>query len=343
MLVLITGGSGYIGAHSVAAIHAAGHQVRLLVRDPARLASALRPVAVDPADLEQVVVADVTDAAAVRRAVSGVDALVHAAGSYSFDSRRYPAMHHINVVGTATALTAARDAGLDPIVHVSTFGALLPAPTTTITPDSPIGRPQETYLRTKAEAEAIAREHQADGAPVVISYPLATLGPHDPYLGDQVGRLRAALRGLMPMWPDGGFPIGDVRDVARMHAALLVPGGGPRRLLAPGRYVSTRELRGALREVTGRRLASITLPAAGMLPVGRLATAAQRMVPIHIPAEYGAIYTCRIANGIRVDNTATEHLLGGPGTPLDRTLTDTVRWLRQTGRLTARQAGRLAG
>lgn len=342
MLVVITGGTGYLGAHSVAAVRRAGHQVRLLVRDPARLATALQPLGVDPADVEHVT-GDISDPGAVRRAVTGADALLHAAGSYSFDSRRHATMRAANVTGTAVVLGEARKAGLDPIVHVSTFGALLPAGSAIISADAPVGRPRETYLRSKAEADSIARSHQADGAPVIITYPLATLGPYDPHVGDQVGRLRATLLGLMPMWPDGGFPIGDVRDVARLHAAVLTADSAPRRLLACGRYVSTREYRAALRAVTGRRLPSITLPAAGMLPVGRLATAAQRMVPVHIPAEYGAIYTCRIASGVQVDNTAAESLLGDPGIPLARTLTDTVRWLHRTGRLTARQAGRAAG
>lgn len=341
MLVLVTGGTGFIGAHSVAAIRRAGHQVRLLIRDHAQLSPALTPLGVDPADVEHVI-GDLTDPLAVRNAITGADALLHAAGSYSFDSRRYPAMQATNVTGTAVVLEQARAAGLDPIVHVSTFGALLPTTTPRLTPDAQVGNPRETYLRSKAAADTIARQHQADGAPLTITYPLATIGPHDLRVGDQTTRLRNTLRGLMPIWPDGGFPIGDVRDVARLHAAVLKSGGEPRRLFAPGRYVSSREYRAALRAATGRRLPSLTLPAAGMLPVGHLTTLVQRAVPVHIPAEYGAIYTCWAANGVQIDNTETELLLGGPGIPLERTLADTVRWLYTTGRLSARHAGRLS-
>ncbi|MDG4764710.1 NAD-dependent epimerase/dehydratase family protein [Solwaraspora sp. WMMD406] len=332
----MTGGTGFIGAHSAAAIHHAGHRLRLLVRDPRRLAPALVPLGV-PADDVEVVVGDVTDPSTVDAAVDGCDAVLHAASVYSFDSRRHRSMAASNIRGTEIVLSRARRAGADPIVHVSTFGALLPSRDTSITPQSPVGAPRETYLRTKARADTIARQHQADGAPVVITYPMASLGPHDPHLGDQASRVRDVLRGLLPIWPDGGFPVGDVRDVARLHAALLRAGQGPRRYFAPGRYVSTREFVGTLREVTGRRLPTIVLPSAAVLPVGRLASAAQRLLPTPLPVQYGAVYICRI--GRPVDGSATDDLLDQPAIPLRQSMADTVRWLHATGAISDRQAG----
>ncbi len=340
MLVLVTGGTGFIGSHSVAAIQRAGHRVRLLVRDRARVDAAFIPLGVDVDSIEQVP-GDVTNPASVARAVHGCDAVLHAASVYSFDSRDHARMREVNACGTDVVLTAARAAGADPIGYVSSFGALVPSSDDPITPASPVGAPRETYLATKAEAEIIARRHQADGAPVVITYPLATLGPHDPYLGDQTARVRNVLRGLMPMWPLGGFPVGDVRDVAKLHAALLQPGQGPRRFLGQGRYVSTREYVRTLRRITGRTLPTVYLPARSMLPVGALAGLLQRISPVHIPAEYGAIYTC-IVGRRRVDASATDQMLGTSIRPFERTMADTVRWLHATGRLNRRCAGHAA-
>lgn len=339
MLVLVTGGTGFLGSHSVAEILRAGHRVRLLVRDPERIRPALAPLGVDVTTIETVT-GDVTDPVAVVRAVRGCNAVLHAASVYSFDTRLARRMREVNARGTETVLGAARTAGADPIVYVSTFGALAPSGPGPVTPASPIASPGETYLATKSAAESTARRHQADGAPVVITYPLATLGPHDPYVGDQNARVRAVLRGLMPMWPLGGFPIGDVRDVARLHAAVLEPGAGPRRYLGPGRYVTTRDYIRSLREVTGRRLPAVFLPPAWMLPVGALAGVIQRVSPVHIPAEYGAIYLCAVARP--VDTTATDRLLGEGPRPLASTMADTVRWLHRTGRVSRRLAGRAA-
>ncbi|MBQ1076556.1 SDR family NAD(P)-dependent oxidoreductase [Micromonospora sp. C31] len=338
MLVLVTGGTGFIGSHSTAAILDAGHRVRMLVRDPARARRVLTALGADAGRVE-LVTGDVTDAAAVARAADGCAAALHAAGVYSFDSRERGRMRAVNLRGTEVVLGAARAAGLDPIVHVSTFGALLPA-ASPLTVDSPVGAPREAYLRSKAAAEHVARRHQDDGAPVVVTYPLASLGPDDPHLGDQTTRVRNVLRGLMPMWPTGGFPVGDVRDVARLHVAVLEPGRGPRRFPAPGRYVTTGEFVDALRRVTGRALPTLRLPARALLPMGHLVSAAQRLSPVHLPAEHGAIYLCATARPM--DATPTEELLGPASRSLDETLADTVRWLHRTGRLSRRQAGHAA-
>ncbi|MEV0001781.1 NAD-dependent epimerase/dehydratase family protein [Micromonospora sp. NPDC050980] len=339
MRVLVTGGTGFLGAHTVAALLGDGHEVRMLVRHPDRVPGALTPLGVDPGAVE-LAVGDVTDRADVRRAVDGCAGVLHAAGVYSFDPRRRAEMRNVNVTGAEVVLDAARAAGADPVVHVSTFGALLPTTDRTVGPQTAVGTPREAYLAGKAAAETIARAHQADGAPVVITYPLATLGPHDPQVGDQLRRVRDVLRGLTPLWPTGGFPIGDVRDVAHLHRAVFTPGLGPRRYLAPGRYVTTREYLDALRRVTGRRLPALHLPAAALLPVAALADLAQRALPFPLPVQYGAVYLCRAGTPVRTAETT--ELLGGAPRPLDETMGDAVRWLHRAGLIGRAAAGRAA-
>ncbi|MFC4586737.1 NAD-dependent epimerase/dehydratase family protein [Sphaerisporangium corydalis] len=335
MLVSVTGGTGFVGAHSVAAIVRAGHRVRMLVRDESKVDRALAPFGLGRHVVE-VVTGDVTDEAGVERLVRGAGGVLHAASVYSFDSRLHGRMREVNERGTEIVLGAALRAGANPVVHVSSIVAMFPAPGRVIDADSPVGRPRETYMASKAAAEVIARRFQDEGAPVVITYPPALLGPHDPNLGDQNARLRAVLRGLTPFWPLGGFPVGDVRDTAALHAGLFAaPAEGRGRHFGPGRYLSTRQYMRTLREVTGRALPTIFLPARGMIPIGRLTDVVQRVWPWHIPAEYGAIYTCACATRV------AEHA-GTPGIgprPIAETVGDTVRWLRESGHLSARQAG----
>ncbi|WP_431682717.1 NAD-dependent epimerase/dehydratase family protein [Kitasatospora sp. KL5] len=339
-LVAVTGGTGFLGSHTVAALAAAGARVRLLVRDPARVAPALGPLGVDP-DAVRTVVGDVTDAAAASRVCEGADAVVHLGSVYSFDRRRRAAIARTNVLGTETVLRAAVRSGARAVVHVSTVGALIPSADPELHADSAVGRPTEPYLASKAAGEQVARLLQQEGAPVRIAYPPALLGPHDPGIGDQTGRLRDALRGLMPLWPTGGFPLGDVRDTATVLAALATGAAPdtPARIFTPNRFVSTADYLAALRAATGRALPAARLPGRAMLPAARLVDVLQRWWPWHIPAEYGAAYTCVHAVPVAADTAA-----GGPAPrPIEQTMAETAHWLYREGLLTRRQAGAAGG
>ncbi|MFC0529836.1 SDR family NAD(P)-dependent oxidoreductase [Phytohabitans kaempferiae] len=335
MLVLVTGGTGFVGAHTVAALTRVGHSVRLLARDVSTVEHALAPLGVS-GDVVEVMLGDVTDQAAVSRAVRGADAVLHAAGVYTFDSRRHRQISRTNVRGTELVLSAARRFAVGRSVYVSTVGAMLPVAGGVLRLDSPPGRPRERYLASKAAAEALARQHQAQGDPVTIVYPPALLGPHDPRIGDQTARLRYLLRGMMPVWPDGGFPLGDVRDTARLLAALLdAPRRGPDRHFGPGRHVSTAEYVRTVREATGRSLRTMFLPARGMLPFAYAASLFQRVWPWYIPAEYGACYVC----ACDARSADAPPALGLRPRPLVETIADTVRWLHGARLLSDGQAG----
>jgi dihydroflavonol-4-reductase len=337
MRVLVTGGTGFVGSHTVAAVRAAGHEVRLLVRRAERIAPALEPLGITGS--VDHVVGDATDAEAVRHAVKGCDAVVHAAAVYNLDSRAGRATKATNVPAARIVLQAAIAEGCDPIVHVSSTVALLRRHTTA-NPDSPLSIVRGSYIASKAESERVARAFQDAGAPIVIVQPGGVHGPHDPHLSDQMRRLRDVLRGLYPFWPSGGYPGVDVRDVAALHAAVLEPGRGARRYIVPGHRLDGRSYFAALRAVTGRRLPHVTLPAATLLPVTALATAAQRVLPFHVPAEYEG--TQVLHHDTRYDDSRAREELGITPRPLEETFADAVRWLHQAGHVSARQAGRAA-
>jgi nucleoside-diphosphate-sugar epimerase len=123
MKVLVTGATGLVGSHAVAALRKAGHEVRVLVRNEGRVQKALGPLGA--LDVE-VVRGDVTNARIVRAGLTGCDAVVHAAALYTLDPRRSDEIQRTNVRGTEHVLGCARELGLDPIIHVSSISALLP-------------------------------------------------------------------------------------------------------------------------------------------------------------------------------------------------------------------------
>jgi len=113
--LLITGGAGFIGSHSVEAAKAAGHNVRVFDN----LTSGSRENVPDKVEL---VVGDITNAAQVRAAAEGCDAVLHLAALVSVpQSMREPAETlAINTVGTANVLEAARQVGMRRFVLAST-------------------------------------------------------------------------------------------------------------------------------------------------------------------------------------------------------------------------------
>ncbi|MGH3041765.1 MAG: NAD-dependent epimerase/dehydratase family protein [Gaiellaceae bacterium] len=317
MLVFVTGGTGFVGSHSVAALLRKGHQVRLLVRSPERVALALEPLGVPDVDY---VVGDVTAEGTVEEAMRGCQAAIHAAGVYFFDTPlrrlRVGRMRETNIDGTTAVLGAAQRLGLDPIVHVSTFAALLPTEGRVLTPDSPSGSPRSAYSRSKADADRAARRFQDEGAPVVISYPGMVWGPHDPHLGESSTLARLFIRGRVPLTPHGGVPVTDVRDVAAAHAALLEPGRGPRRYLLGGTHLPFEDVVAGLARAAGHSIRHHALSPGLTRLLGRV---------------HEAFYLTE--QNARCDDSRAREELGFEARDPQESFTDTVRWLAAQGQL----------
>lgn len=335
MRVLVTGGTGFVGSHSVAALLSQGHQIRLLVRSRDRVARSLSPLGV--AEVESVV-GDVTAPGSVEEALAGCDAVLHAAAIYSMDARAASRMREVNARGAEIVLGAAVRAGLDPIVHVSSYVALLPPGGVVLTPGSPVKRPRGAYCRSKAESERVARRYQDQGAPVVIIYPGGVIGPDDPYLGESNRAIAEFVNSGLTM--RGGEPWVDVRDVAKVHAAVMEPGGGPRRYMITGHYIAARDLTAMLHEITGRRGRIVAVPAGAARAVGRVADLVQHIVPGRMPFNYEEMWVTALQP--HCDDSKTISELGITPRDLRVTLEDTVRWLADHGHIAATPARQAA-
>ena len=338
MLVVVTGGTGYVGSHAIAALARARHRIRVLARSADRVRSALEPLGVDEVET---VTGDVTDPAAVERALAGANAVVHAASVFSMDARKADEMRSVNVRGTDVVLGTAQRLGLDPIVYVSSELALLPpADGEVLTADSPVKQPSWPYCRSKADSELVARRYQQHGAPVVSVMPAAVWGPHDPHFGEGVTRATNVLKNRYPIVMPGGMHIADVRDVAAVIAAVMTPGRGPRSYMVAGHYISMPELIRTLGDLTDRRLRFATLPAWFLAGFGRAADIVQRRMRARLPWDAEGIWVMNCA--ARCDDSKTRNEFGLEPRPLRDTLADTIRWLIEVGHLTPHDAGRLA-
>ena len=336
--VLVTGGTGYVGSHAIAALVRAGDQVRVLARSPERVPAALEPLGVGRVETAM---GDITDPVAVERALVGCDMVLHAASVFSLDPRRADEMRSVNVRGTDLVLGAAHRLGLDPIVYISSELALLPPDDgEVLTPESPVKEPPWPYCRSKAESELVARRYQDLGAPVVSVMPAAVWGPHDPHFGEGATLATNVLKRRFPVVMAGGMHIADVRDVATVLAAAMTPGRGARSYMVTGEYVSLPDLIRTLAELTGRRLPFVVLPAWSLAAFGRSADVVQRLLRTRLPWDAEGIWVMNCA--ARCDDAKTRSEFALEPRPLRETLADTIRWLAEIGRVTPREAGHLA-
>ena len=327
MRVLVTGASGFVGAHAVAAMQAEGHQVRAFVRSPDKLRHALEPVGVE---VDDVVAGDVTDRSAVEGAVAGCDAVVHAANIYSYDTRLAADMWRVNVSGTDLVLDAALAAGCDPVIHVSSMVVLLPCEGPIPSdPHLPHAKSRDPYVDSKKAAEAVARRRQARGEPVVTVYLGSVWGPHDPGAGEMVKIARLFLNSPVPFGLPGSIGIVDVRAAGRLLSSLLEAGRGPRRILFGGRTLRWKELGRMVIDAAGARPRPfLYTPYPVAVVTGRVFQAISRGTGRESLIHAGGPWVVR--HWQPSDDSEAIAMIGSVP-PVEETITEATRWMVESG------------
>ncbi|MFJ5261824.1 NAD-dependent epimerase/dehydratase family protein [Streptomyces sp. NPDC088387] len=264
-LVLVTGGTGYIGGWCIAELLRRGYDVRTTVRSAARERSVLDALSgeADPAGRLGFAVADLTADAGWEEAVAGVDHVLHVASPLGVSAGDNPdAMIRTAHDGTLRVLRAATAAGVKRIVMTSAANAASPSSyaeegvtdeTLWTDPDDPTLIP---YRRSKTLAERAAWDFMAQrggGTELTTVLPGAVFGPvlTSSTVGS-VGIVARMLSGKMPGVPRIGLEVVDVRDLVDVHLrALESPAAAGQRFLATGEFLWMRDMARILRDGLG--------------------------------------------------------------------------------------------
>ncbi len=319
MHVLVTGCTGFVGFHTALALQRMGHSVRFGVRSEAKMRAVYSGFDVDLSDFA---VGCITDKAAVARALSGVDAVVHCAALVCLDAAMAEELIENNVEGTKNVIGHAVELGIQSIVYVSSISAMF-RPGAQLDENSPYSETGTVYGRSKMLADQYVRELIAHGAPIAITYPTGIIGPDDPGLSDGNEGIAFCYK-LGFVDTSSGSQFIDVRDLARAHVRLLERRASGRYVVA-GHYLSWREIYALHQTITGKKLRRLPLPGWSLRLTGRLVDLLKRVKHFDSPLTYeAAIYATQSAIA---DDSKLRREMDMTLTPLRDTMVDTVAWL----------------
>lgn len=272
--VLVTGGTGFLGAHCIIQLLAAGHEVRATVRDLRRkdaVEAMLRQGGAEiTTDQVALFAADLTADAGWNEAVADCDYILHVASPYP---RSIPKDENELIRpardGTLRVLRVARDANVKRVVLTSSFAAIgygkghtgIFTENDWTDPDDPTVQPYQRS-KTLAERAAWAFMNREGGAlELAVVNPTGILGPLlGPDLSTSIHLIKRMMEGSTPGCPDLWFGVVDARDAADLHLrAMTDPAAAGERFLATaGHFMSVTQGAQTLKDRLGNAACAVS-------------------------------------------------------------------------------------
>lgn len=249
-MVLVTGGTGFLGAYIIRELVQKGYAVRAIRRSPKL------PAFIPAAVFEKVdwVDGDILDVLSLEDAMQGVDAVIHSAAVVSFSKQDRKQMYQVNVAGTANVVNMALEQNIRRVVHISSVAALgRTADGGSVNEDKKWeeSKINTHYARSKQKAEMEVWRAMGEGLDAVILNPSTILG-----YGDWHSSSCAIFRNVyneFPWYSPGINGFVDVEDVARATVLLLESGISEQRFVVNGDNWPFRKLMDTMAEGFGKR------------------------------------------------------------------------------------------
>lgn len=308
--VLVTGAGGFIGSHLAERLTELGARTRALVR----YTSSGNWGWLDRSPLKddmEVVLGDIRDRDSVQRAVKDIDCVFHLAALIGIPYSYHAPDSYVqtNIVGTLNVLQAARDNGIERVVHTSTSEVYGTAQYVPIDEKHPL-QAQSPYSASKIGADKLAESfHLSFNLPVVTVRPFNTYGPRQ--------SARAIIPAVITQCLTGNTvqlgnlaPTRDLSYVSDTVNGFLLAAESERAIgrtvnLGSGQEISVGELAKRIAKVIGKDIA--------------IECDEQRVRP----------------RGSEVERLLADNLLAGeligwqPMIPLDQGLRNTIAWVSQ--------------
>jgi dihydroflavonol-4-reductase len=315
---LITGGTGFIGAHIARVLIEQGHTARVLRRESSPL-TALEGLTVEHA------IGDVTDSASLDKAMIGCQWVFHVAAVADYWRADKTRLYDVNVGGTRKVLESAQRAGVQRVVFTSSGMAVgvradgQPADETVPFNFDPKFSP---YAHSKFLAEQEVDKAVAAGQQVVTLCPAVVIGPGD--INQISGSLVIELaRGGVPVIPPGSITLVDVRDVALAHVVAAQVGRSGEKYLLGSYNLSWQTMTKTTAKVIGVRSPWFVVPRLLVSPIA-ITVGLLRRIGVRMAMDSAQIRMS--ARDIQFDCHKAWRELGEPQIGLEQSLRDTYDW-----------------
>lgn len=317
MRAVITGASGFLGAHLARTLKDRGVEVRAADRS--------RGPALDDVDVEFVEI-DVLDPASLRAAFEGQDRVFHLAAIISIVGDPTGEVWRVNVHGPRNAATVAFECGGGRFVHCSSVHSfdlercgpsLDESGLPTTHPDAP------AYDRSKRAGEEAVRLVVQKGLDAVVVNPTGIIGPDDRGPSRMGETVLQFMTRKIPVGITGQFDFVDVRDVVEGLIAAGDRGRTGENYLLSGSRLSIRELGMLVERYSGVPVPPLSIPLRLVTPLAPLVMQIEQRTkkPIFTPDAMHALKYSPVVSHYRA---ATE--LGYRSRPIHETVRDTVAW-----------------
>ena len=258
MKIFITGASGFIGSQLAMALAGENHQVRALLRDPAKGAD-LRAKGIS------VVTGDLSGMEKLKAGISGCEWVFHLA-AYTKPVSKDPGLPYLtNVTGTINMLEACRDQNVKRLIITSSAGTLgCSADGRPVTEETNNQQLYSTeYERTKAASEMEALKYNSETMSVIVVNPSRVYGPGKLTMSNSVTRIiKLYGKGIWRIMPGSGDATGNyvyINDVVSGITLAALNGKGGERYILGGENLTYREFFDILGEVYGRKRKLVTV------------------------------------------------------------------------------------
>ena len=317
MRAVITGASGFLGAHLARTLKDRGVEVRAADRS--------RGPALDDVDVEFVEI-DVLDPASLRAAFEGQDRVFHLAAIISIVGDPTGEVWRVNVHGPRNAATVAFECGVGRFVHCSSVHSfdlercgpsLDESGPPTTHPDAP------AYDLSKRAGEEAVRLVVQKGLDAVVVNPTGIIGPDDRGPSRMGETVLQFMTRKIPVGITGQFDFVDVRDVVEGLIAAGDRGRTGENYLLSGSRLSIRELGMLVERYSGVPVPPLSIPLRLVTPLAPLVMQIEQRTkkPIFTPDAMHALKYSPVVSHYRA---ATD--LGYRSRPIHETVRDTVAW-----------------